>query len=604
MCGIFGYIGKQHEAAKIVFEGLKRLEYRGYDSWGIVAKATSDKRHVTGNKLFVEKHVGKIGNSTLNSPSGPGQRQLSILNSSIALGHTRWATHGGVTVANAHPHLDCTGKIALVHNGIVENYQELKKKLIAAGHQFKSDTDTEVVVHLVEEYAKKFLLREAIRKAFTDVFGLNAFVFLSQDGQMVAVKSGTPLVIGLGRGENFISSDPGALLPYTKKAIFLADNEVVELTENKVLMIDAITKSEIEPKITNLDWKVEEIELGNFPHFMLKEIYEQPRVLTAIAENGQQIQNLAKVVSGAHGTFFIGCGTASYAAFSGAYLFSKIAKKHVNFSIGSEFNYLEDYLTERSLVVAISQSGETIDVVEPAVRAKSKGAGVVALTNVEGSSLWRLADFKILLSAGPERAVCATKSFSAMVANLIYLAYAVAGRAKEGQKIIEGASRALGEILAPQYISKIKKLARKLIKSHDVYIIGRGISYATALEATLKLKEVPYLHSEGFAGGELKHGVIALIENGTPCIAFAPLDETHEAVISNAIEIKSRGGYIIGISPKPNEVFDFYLPVADCAEASIIVNTVPIQLLAYYLAVEKGLDPDRPRNLAKSVTVK
>ena len=605
MCGIFGYCGNRNDAAKIVFEGLKRLEYRGYDSWGIATQVKSqsfDKLRMTLSKskgqsgkpkIVIEKHVGKISAGKLRN-----------LKSNLALGHTRWATHGGVTVANAHPHLDCPGEIAVVHNGIIENYQELKKKLTSAGHRFKSETDTETVVHLVEEYAKNKPFAEAVRSAFLDVSGLNAFVFLSADGQMVAVKSGTPLVIGLGKGENFICSDPSALLPHTRKATFLVDNEVVELTANKVRIIDARTKKEIKPKITNLNWKLEEIDLGSFAHFMLKEIYEQPRVLRTIAANGRQIRELARVVRNAHGTFFIGCGTASYAALSGAYLFSKVAKKHVNFSIGSEFNYLEDYLNEKSLVVAVSQSGETIDVVEPAVRAKSKRAKVVALTNVEGSSLYRLADYKVLLNAGPERAVCATKSFCAMVANLIYLTYAVVDKDKEGKEILEIASNAVEEILAPDYISKIKKLARELKKFHDVYIIGRGISYPTALEATLKLKEVPYLHSEGFAGGELKHGVIALIEKGTPCIVFAPIDETHEAIISNATEIKARGGYIIGISPKQNEVFDFYLPVADVAEASIIVNTVPIQLLAYYLALGKGLDPDKPRNLAKSVTVK
>lgn len=593
MCGIFGYIGKRSDAPKIVFEGLKRLEYRGYDSWGTVAISKIKNKK---SKFVLEKHVGKIENSTLNS-------KLLTLNSHIALGHTRWATHGGVTRANAHPHLDCSSQIAVVHNGIVENYQELKKSLGAKGHKFKSETDTEVVVHLIEEYAKESSLQKAVQKAFKKLQGLNAVVVCA-DNELVAVKSGTPLVVGVGKGENFISSDPSALLPHTKKAIFLGDNEVVQVKGNNIRLTDVGTGKSIRSKITNLDWKVEEIELGKFAHFMLKEIYEQPKVLRAIAANGKQIMRLSEVIQKAHGTFFVACGSASYAALSGTYLFSKIAKKHVNFSIGSEFNYLEDYIHHGSLVIPISQSGESVDVIEPVVRAKKKGAKIVAIVNVQGSTLYRTADYNLLVGAGPERAVCATKSWTAMVANLIYLAYAVAGRAKDGQKIIEKASHSVEEILAPQYISKIKKLAKKLIKSHDIYIIGRGISYAAALEATLKLKEVPYLHSEGFAGGELKHGVIALIEKGTPCIAFAPLDETHEAIISNAIEIKSRGGYIIGVSPKPNEVFDFYLPVADVAEASIIVNTVPIQLLAYFLALEKGLDPDKPRNLAKSVTVK
>ena len=594
MCGIFGYVGRRDDAPKIVFEGLKRLEYRGYDSWGIVA---IENLKFKIENLVTEKHMGKIGDSTLNP-------KLLTLNSNFALGHTRWATHGGVTVYNAHPHLDCSGRLALVHNGIVENYLQLRKSLGKKGHKFKSETDTEVVVHLVEEYAKRQSLKEAVRSAFQNITGLNAFVFISDKAQLFAVKSGTPLVIGIGNGENFISSDPSALLPHTKKAIFLADSQLAEVTQDSVDITNAVNKSEIKPKILNLDWKEEEIELGKFKHFMIKEIYEQPGVLRSIAANSQPIVDLAKIIKRAHGTFFIGCGTASYAALSGAYLFSKIAKKHVNFSIGSEFNYLEDYLTRDSLVVAISQSGETIDVVEPAIRAKTKGACVVALTNVIGSSLYRLADYKILLAAGPERAVCATKSFCAMVANLIYLAYAVVGRLRVGKQILEKTANGVEKILKEEYIARLRKLAKKFAKSNDVYIIGRGLSYATALEATLKLKEVPYLHSEGFAGGELKHGVIALIEEGTPCIAFAPNDETYEAIISNAIEIKSRGGYIIGVSPKNNEVFDFYLPVADVSEASIIVNTVPIQLLAYYLALEKGLDPDKPRNLAKSVTVK
>jgi len=594
MCGIFGYVGRRDDAPKIVFEGLKRLEYRGYDSWGIVA---IENLKFKIENLVTEKHMGKIGDSTLNP-------KLLTLNSNFALGHTRWATHGGVTVYNAHPHLDCSGRLALVHNGIVENYLQLRKSLGKKGHKFKSETDTEVVVHLVEEYAKRQSLKEAVRSAFQNITGLNAFVFISDKAQLFAVKSGTPLVIGIGNGENFISSDPSALLPHTKKAIFLADSQLAEVTQDSVDITNAVNKSEIKPKILNLDWKEEEIELGKFKHFMIKEIYEQPGVLRSIAANSQPIVDLAKIIKRAHGTFFIGCGTASYAALSGAYLFSKIAKKHVNFSIGSEFNYLEDYLTRDSLVVAISQSGETIDVVEPAIRAKTKGACVVALTNVIGSSLYRLADYKILLAAGPERAVCATKSFCAMVANLIYLTYAVVGRLRVGKQILEKTANGVEKILKEEYIARLRKLAKKFAKSNDVYIIGRGLSYATALEATLKLKEVPYLHSEGFAGGELKHGVIALIEEGTPCIAFAPNDETYEAIISNAIEIKSRGGYIIGVSPKNNEVFDFYLPVADVSEASIIVNTVPIQLLAYYLALEKGLDPDKPRNLAKSVTVK
>jgi len=599
MCGIFGYVGPSKHAAQIVFGGLKRLEYRGYDSWGIVAREKrsfdfAQDRQVKREKLTIEKHIGKIPKEKLKS---------SILNlkSNLVLGHTRWATHGGVTKANAHPHLDCKGGIAVVHNGIVENYLELKSQL--TNHRVKSETDTEIVVHLVEGYAKKLQFEEAVAKAFLKTSGINSFVFTNGE-ELVAVKSGSPLVVGLGEKEYYIASDPSAIISKTKKAIFVEDNQLISISEKGVSISDVKTLVKIKPKISQLDWEAVDSKLGKFEHFMIKEIYEQPKVLTKIAKNGKEIGKLAKLINKAHGVFFIGCGTASYAALSGSYLFSSIAKKHVNFAIGSEFDYLEHYVNRETLVVAISQSGETIDVVVPVERAKKKGATIVALTNVQGSTLYRMADLNLLLNAGPELAVCATKSFSAMVANLIYLAYATVGRANQGRKIISGTGKAVLKILKPKYIGEIKKLTKMLSTSEDIYIIGRGLSYPTALEASLKLKEVPYVHSEGFAGGELKHGVIALVEKGTPCIVFAPNDETYDDIISNAIEIKARGGYIIGVSHKPNEAFDFYLPVGDCAEGSIIANTVPIQLLAYYLALEKGLDPDKPRNLAKSVTVK
>jgi glucosamine--fructose-6-phosphate aminotransferase (isomerizing) len=590
VCGIFGYVGKRRDAPEIVFEGLKRLEYRGYDSWGIVAK------QVIGNKLFLEKHVGKIGNSNLSS-------KILNIKSNTALGHTRWATHGGVTQANAHPHIDCNMQIALIHNGIIENFQELKKGL-GKNHKFVSQTDTEVVAHLVEEESKKSSLKEAIRTVFSKIKGLNALVFVDREGTIYLAKSGTPLVIGLGEGENFLASDPSALLPFTRRMIFVEDGQLAKISALKVEIFDAKSGNEVKKMVSDIDWKAVDAVKGDFEHFMLKEIHDQPEVLAAIAANGKQILDIAKLVSSAKGTFFLGCGSASYAALSGTYLFSRIAKAHVNFSVGSEFNYLEDYLNKKSLVIAISQSGETIDVIQPVTRAKVRKARVVALTNVLGSTLWRIADYKLLLEAGVERAVCATKSYTAMVANLVFLAYAVSGRKEEGRKVIERASIGASKILSPSYVNKIKDLAIKVKRSRDIYIIGRGLSYPTALEATLKLKEVSYIHSEGFAGGELKHGVIALIEKGTPCIVFAPNDETYDETISNAIEIKARGGYIIGVSPKNNDVFDFYLKVDDIGVGSVILDSIPIQLLAYYVALGKGLDPDKPRNLAKSVTVK
>ena len=617
MCGVFGYIGhpslklrngeSRLNAAKIVFEGLKTLEYRGYDSWGIAVQVQSPAaaKALAGgqsekSKLIVEKHIGKISDSDF---------PLSTFHSSLALGHTRWATHGGVTKANAHPHLDCTGRIAVVHNGIVENFQELKKDLVKKGHKFKSETDTEVIAHLIEQElgVQPIIgvrpLENAVRKAFLKLSGLNAFVILS-DSYLIAAKNGSPLVVGILKDAFLIASDPSAIITKTREAIFLEDNQLVSISQKSLNIYDVKSLKKIQPKISHLDWTTTDSKLGKFAYFMLKEIYEQPQVLAKIAANGGQIEKLAKIVKDAHGTFFVACGSASYAALSGTYLFAKIAKKHVNFSIGSEFNYLEDYIDRGSLVIPISQSGESVDVIEPVVRAKKRGAKIFAIVNVYGSPLFRTADYNLLLEAGVEKAVCATKSWTAMVANLIYLAYATVGKANQGRGIIQRTQKAVSKILIPEYINKIRKLSRILTDAKDIYIIGRRLSYPTALEATLKLKEVPYVHSEGFAGGELKHGVIALIEKGTPCIVFAPNDETYDDIISNAIEIKARGGYIIGVSPKTNQVFDFYLPVSDVEVGSVIVNTVPMQLLAYYLALEKGLDPDKPRNLAKSVTVK
>lgn len=595
MCGIFGYIGNRTNASKIVFEGLKRLEYRGYDSWGIALAQRARISNSEDKKIVVEKHVGKIGSSTLNS-------ELLTLKSNIALGHNRWATHGQVTIANAHPHLDCGGTIAVVHNGIVENYLELKKSLTKK-HRFKSQTDTEVIAHLIEAYTKASPLQVAVQKVFKQLQGFNAIVVLSKEG-LVATKNGSPLVIGISEKGNLIASDAPALLPYTKRVIFLADNQMAIISK-KVRVYDLKTGGKIAPKVEELDWQVQEANLGKYPHFMLKEIYEQPHVLIEIAsDHTSEIESLAKIVTRARGTFIIGCGTASYAAQAGQYLFSRIVGKHVNFSIGSEFNYLEHYLTNQSLVIAVSQSGETMDIIESVNLAKTKGAKIVAVVNVYGSTLWRLADYHLMMLAGPEKAVCATKTYSAMVANLLLLAYAVTGRLNKGKELILSASEVIKTMLAESSIRRVKRLADRIAKKEHIYIIGRGLSYAPTQEATLKIKEVAYIHSEGFAGGELKHGVIALIEKGTPCIVFAPFDETYGAIISNAMELKARGGYIIGISPKGSEVFDYYLPSGEVGDASLIVDTVPAQLLAYFLALEKGLDPDKPRNLAKSVTVK
>src|SRR3972149_10063387 len=359
MCGIFGYAGKRPDAAKIVFEGLKTLEYRGYDSWGLAVKIDSQS-----GKLLIEKKTGKLPEA-LNS-------QLSTLNSNTALGHTRWATHGGVTQANSHPHTDCTGKISAVHNGIVENWEELKKSL-SDNHRFKSQTDTEVVVHLVEELAKKLPFEEAVRRAFLKLKGLNAFIFLENDGRIVAIKSGSPMVIGLGKNEVLIASDSVGLLPFTNRAVFVKDGEMVVILGKEVKVIDALDGKNKKLQVSKIRPQKDTSTGGKkFAHIMLFEIYDQPKVLRNLAENAPS-EKMADLVNQAFGIFFVACGSASYAALSGTYLFSRIAKKHVNPSIGSEFKYLEDYIHKGTLVVPVSQSGESVDVIEPVLKAKKKG---------------------------------------------------------------------------------------------------------------------------------------------------------------------------------------------------------------------------------------
>lgn len=586
MCGIFGYIGKRNTAADIIFNGLKTLEYRGYDSWGVAVRV--------GNDIAIEKHVGKIGDKKIHLPK-----------SNLGIGHTRWATHGGVTVANAHPHTDCTGDIAILHNGIIENYQELKEKLVEKGHIFKSETDTEVVSHMLEDDIKRGMsFPDSMRKVFNQLNGLNAILAIqTRTDEIIAAKNGSPLIIGIGDHEYFIASDSTGILPYTKRVIFVRDHEMVQL--NKTCTVyDLRTGDAISSQIETIPWSVESAEKGKYKYFMIKEILEQPKVIRNIAETYEdQINALAEMIKKAHGTFFIGAGTAFFACIVGMYLFSRIAKKHVNTAPASEFNYLEDFLTRDSLIIPLSQSGETIDIVEPLIRAKEKGSTIAAITNVLGSTIYRMADFKMLLGAGPEKAVASTKAYTAKIAILWLLSHALVGKYAEAKKILLTSVKEIERLFEKQNIDKIKQLSKRLYKKQDIYVIGRGISSATALEGALKIKEVSYIHAEGLAGGELKHGTIALIEKGVPCIVLAPRDETYDAIISNATEIKARGGYIIGISSTKSSVFDEWVEVKEPAFAAI-TQVVIMQLLGYFLALLRKRDPDKPRNLAKSVVVK
>lgn len=585
MCGIFSYIGTKKNAGEMIIDGLRSLEYRGYDSWGITIKDLS-------GELYTEKQTGKIGAATLPNRD-----------STVGIGHTRWATHGGVTKENSHPHTDCGQKIVLVHNGIIENYAKLKQKL-KLKHTFLSETDSEVFAHYIEEKLESNDdLLDVVSSAFKELHGLSAIiVYRPATDEFVAIKNGSPLIFGIGKGEYFLASDSAALLPHTKKVYYLEDNEYLHITRTSYsLFTENGTPKEVTP--FTLSYSADSGTLGKYPNFMMKEMHEQPHVVrNLVREQSQQIKKAADIIKNAYGTYFIACGTGYYAALAGTYLFSKIAKRHTNASVGSEFEYLTDFLKKESLVVALSQSGETIDIISSLKTAKEKEAKIMAITNVLGSTLYRMSDFQLMLNAGPEKCVLATKSFTAQIAYLYLLAHTIRGSVELALKDIEAAVIQIEKLLNNK--TSIHTLAKKIKHKQHIYILGRGLSYPTALESALKVKEVSYIHAEGFAGGELKHGVMALIEKDTPVIVYNPNDETYEDTLSSAHEVKARGAYVIGVAHKPNDVYDVHIPVAECGDATIIPNVVVAQLLGYYLAVELGNDVDKPRNLAKSVTVK
>ena len=591
MCGVFGYVGEERsDLSGFLLAGLSKLEYRGYDSAGIAI--------VKNGRTQIFKETGELKNLA---------RVLSgkKIASGLGIGHTRWATHGGVTKKNAHPHTDCSGKILVVHNGIIENYERLKEQLLKHGHKFVSDTDTEVFAHLVEDkLSNKVSFHEAVRLSFNKLEGLNAIVALTE-GQIVAFRKGSPLVAGNGKNGNFISSDIPALASITDKIVLLDEGEGVVIVKEGVLRINPKTGKLKKAKSTTIKMKEIKADKGSFAHFLIKEIHEQPEVLMRVANNQKkEISKAATYIRNAWGTYFTACGTAAHAGLAATYMFSEIAGRHVNFAVGSEFPYFEDFLVPRSLLIVASQSGETMDTLEAVRAAKRHKSKILALVNVPSSSLERLADFSIHLKAGPERAVLSTKAYVAKLALFLLFTYTLVGKYKKGVELIKTASKKMARMFKEGIEGDIKKLAKKLVDSRHIYIIGRGINYATALEGALKIKEASYIHAEGFAGGELKHGVIALIEKGTPCIAVVANDRARESVLSNAMELKSRGAYIIGISPKNESVFDFWIKVPEVGAASPIVTVVPMQLLAYHLTLLKGYNPDKPRNLAKSVTVK
>jgi glucosamine--fructose-6-phosphate aminotransferase (isomerizing) len=442
---------------------------------------------------------------------------------------------------------------------------------------------------------------------FRRLDGLSAIGVLDPQLECIAAaKNGSPLVLGWGDDGNYLASDSSALLDHTRKLTFLEDGQATLITAGSVSVYDVSSAEPVsDPRVWDITWQQEVDSLDGHPHYMAKEIHEQPSVLRRLAiDRAEAAQRLADSIQEASTVHLVGCGSAAHAARCGEYLFSRIASRQANCVVGSEFGYLADFLDQRSLVVGLSQSGETIDLLDSMKSAQRRGARLAALVNVEGSSLYRLVDEPILLAAGPERCVLATKSFTAKLGVLLMAAYAARGRLEAGRALLDQAADEIEAFLTDGRVEQVRALARRIAGAEHLYIIGRGPSYPMALEAALKIKEVSYLHAEGFAGGELKHGVIALIDEGTPCVVLAPNDETFRAILSGAEEIKARGGFIIGISPFASDVWDEHIAVADVGEAASIVNAIPPQVLAYELALTRGLDPDKPRNLAKSVTVK
>lgn len=572
---------------QVILEGLKTLEYRGYDSWGVVTKQSSE--------LVIEKQIGKIGEATL-----PFSKD-----SLVGVGHTRWATHGGVTKENAHPHLSYDGRFAIVHNGIIENYLQLKKELIKGGVKqfaFFSQTDSEVYAHYLAHHVSQTRdIKESLLSTFNSLKGFSAILVLDKEtNQIYVMKNGSPLVIGYSDNGIYFASDAVALLPHVKQVYYLEDHEMYFQDD----IYDVITGKKKKIQKEELQLEAEKISKDGFDHFLLKEIYEAPLVIKKVLDHFDEQKDSLLSLLGAYDSYcLIGCGTASYAALAGQYLFSQQGYLATAYS-GSESAHFIGNLPDTTLPIFLSQSGETIDLIEQVNMLKKSKREILAIVNRISSALDRKADASYHLHAGPEISVVSSKAFLAKLTTLILISYSLAGKQDEAVKDIEKSLQTLDVLFSDSFIKKLKETAKQLSSDEHLFTLGRGKSYPVALEAALKSKEAAYVHNEGFAGGELKHGVISLIEEGTPTIVLVGGDEEDDNILSNAIEVKSRGGMIIGISSTPHEVFDVHIKYEDSGIANILLMTIIVQLLAYYMAISKGLDPDKPRNLAKSVTVK
>lgn len=607
MCGIIGYVGDEQRAMEVILDGLSKLEYRGYDSAGLAI--------IENGKIFIEKKSGKLENLR-NALKGKEESAY------VGIGHTRWATHGNPTDENSHPHFSSDRKVAVVHNGIIENYLELKEELTKEGYVFTSQTDSEVVAHLFSKHYDGDML-STLRKVTERIRGSYALGIIERENpdRLVCVRKESPLIIGLGKGKNFIASDVPAILKYTREVIFLDNSEMAIVEKDRVSVYDSQGKK-LEKAISKIEWDMEQANKGGYPHFMLKEIEEQPEVIEKTLDvymntNGKVdfSSSLKKLdLSKIKEIYIVACGTAYHAGLQGAYFFKKISGIKTEVDIASEFRYSDPFIDESTLAIFISQSGETLDTLMAMKMAKEKGATTLAITNVLGSTISREADMVIYTLAGPEISVASTKAYTAQVT----LFYLLALYFEEKKMLIDGnkyesyldtihmLSDQVKKVIDKK--EQIRAIANKIKDKRNGFFIGRGIDDKCGREGSLKMKEITYIHTEAFSAGELKHGTIALIEEGTMVIAIATQEDMIEKIISNIKEVKARGAYVIALTKEK------YKNVADISDEIILIDDVEdilaptvanisLQLLAYYTAVEKGLDVDKPRNLAKSVTV-
>jgi glucosamine--fructose-6-phosphate aminotransferase (isomerizing) len=603
MCGIVGYVGYR-KTVPVLLHGLQRLEYRGYDSAGI---AILDEKE---RKIVIEKKVGKIKDL---------QEYLwgKNINGNIGIAHTRWATHGPPSIENAHPHISQNGEFALVHNGIIENYVQLKEMLIKKGYQFKSQTDTEVIAHLLEEYYEGNLFDTVLKiaKMLEGAYAIGIISTLEPD-KIVALRKGSPLIVGIGENENFIASDIPAVLEYTKKFITLDDEEIAIITKDKVEIYN-INGEKVEKKPFTVNWDIAAAEKGGYKHFMLKEIYEQPKTITdTISGFFSDLDNsVYKEIKNIQNIVIIACGTSYHAGLTGKFWIEKFAKIPVIVDYASEFRYRDFPVDEKTLIIAISQSGETADTRFSAIDAKKKGAKVLSIVNVVGSSLSRESDFVMYTYCGPEIGVAATKTFTAQLITL--LLFAVKSGLEKGNITKEEFEKIHKDIyhlpvLVNNLLKEDKKIEEISYKYHNVkdfLFLGRGLNYPIAFEGALKLKEISYIHAEGYPAGEMKHGPIALIDENLPVVCIVPKDSLYEKMISNVQEVKARKGIVITLTDSEDKellsLSDDIIKIPSVENENLypVLSVIPLQLLAYHIATILGKDVDQPRNLAKTVTV-